>query len=603
MSSAPNYSIPKSIAILPFVDMSIGRENEFFGDGISEEIINALTKIEGLKVTARTSSFAFKNKNIDIRQIGNQLGVKTILEGSIRIANNRVRITAQLINVEDGFHFWSETFDRQLEDFLDVQEEISLLIADKLRENYGHFDLQDSLFTKPEINPEVYKRFLEGRYHIRKFNVADIQKGTAILSEVIEQAPDFPLPYLSIYLGYSFLGAIGLIPAEKAFREGKFYLNKAIELDPKLPECQYHLASASFWEKWDIDSSYQHLSKAIELQPSYADAYNSLARVMATEGKLDAASKYIEIAIQLDPFSAESHYWKGCIFYLQEKYNTAIQSFEKSLFIDAQFLFSEIFLAACYLRTGHLKKALAKYLSLPPAGEADLSKLGGSTLAYAMMGDKQQTENGIHQLQEKLDSDVHGRALFFLIMVHTTLGNHDKALAYIRDGITHRFPMMLMLNVEPFLKPLRHIDRFQALMSQIFGKTLHNTPLKKKYGKSSLKEEQIVLFNNRLEKIMASQKPYLDPGLNLRQLAQMIDIHPNQLSQLLNEQMGQNFSSFVNGFRLEHFKIKAKDPSLRHLTLLGLALECGFSSKTVFNTYFKKKMGITPSQYWKQIAP
>ncbi|MCB0669824.1 MAG: AraC family transcriptional regulator, partial [Saprospiraceae bacterium] len=145
--------------------MSADPDNEYFSDGITEEIINALTTIRGLKVIARTSSFAFKNRNIDVRTIGNQLGVTMVLEGSVRKAKNRVRITAQLVSTSDGSHFWSRNFDRDLEDIFSLQDEVSLLIADQIRENFGHFEIQDHLVEAPTKNMEAYQLYLKGRYH------------------------------------------------------------------------------------------------------------------------------------------------------------------------------------------------------------------------------------------------------------------------------------------------------------------------------------------------------------------------------------------------------------------------------------------------------
>lgn len=173
----------KSIAVLPFLNMSPNHEAEYFSDGITEEIINALTKIMGLKVTSRTSSFYFKNKNIPISKIGHELKVSTILEGSIRLSRDKVRITAQLIDVVDDFHFWSETFDRSVEDIFVVQDEISLLIADKLREHLGHFEMGNNLIDIPDIPVTVYQLFLKGRYHLMKLTKEGTETAIAIFSE------------------------------------------------------------------------------------------------------------------------------------------------------------------------------------------------------------------------------------------------------------------------------------------------------------------------------------------------------------------------------------------------------------------------------------
>ncbi|MGB0391582.1 MAG: adenylate cyclase, partial [Salibacteraceae bacterium] len=184
----------KSIAVLPFINLSTDADNEYFSDGITEEIINALTTIKGLKVIARTSSFVFKNKNVDVREIGNQLGVKTVLEGSVRKANKKVRITAQLIDVEDGSHIWSKNFDRELQDIFELQDEISLLIADQLRENFGHFELEEHLVEAPTNNIEAYNFYLKGRHHHLKWNANDLLLGVEFYKESIQLDPDFALP-------------------------------------------------------------------------------------------------------------------------------------------------------------------------------------------------------------------------------------------------------------------------------------------------------------------------------------------------------------------------------------------------------------------------
>ena len=269
----------KSIAILPFVDMSQQSENEYFGDGITEEIINAMTRVEGLQVTARTSSFAFKNKNMDVREIGAQLGVASILEGSIRMAKDKVRITAQLINVADGFHYWSETFDRSMEDIFAVQDEISLLMTDKLRENFGHFEIEDHLLESFEIPVDIYKSYLKARFLVRQLNKPDGDEALAILKKVIEREPNFPLAYLEIHAVYTFFGLMGLMAAEEAFAKAKQYLNQAIELDENLPECQFQLAQIHLWQKLDLERACQLLIKALQQRPSYADAHQLLALI------------------------------------------------------------------------------------------------------------------------------------------------------------------------------------------------------------------------------------------------------------------------------------------------------------------------------------
>ena len=177
--------INKTIAVLPFVNTSTSSENEYFSDGITEEIINALSKIKSLKVTSRTSSFFFKNKNVPIKQIGKELNVAAILEGSVRLSGNTIRITAQLIQAEEDFHFWSETWDRKLENIFEIQDEISLLIAEKLREQFGHFEIQDHLVGKQTDNIEAYEYSLKAKFHFNKWNPEDIRIAISLYDKAL----------------------------------------------------------------------------------------------------------------------------------------------------------------------------------------------------------------------------------------------------------------------------------------------------------------------------------------------------------------------------------------------------------------------------------
>ena len=210
--------------------MSNDIDNEYFSDGITEEIINALSNIKALKVIARTSSFAFKGKQVDVREVGKELNVSTILEGSVRKANNRVRISAQLIDTSDGAHYWSKNFDRELDDIFKLQDEISLLIADKIRENFGHFNVDDSLVTHHNISTESYHNYLRAKKLISRFNKVDVFKGISILKEIIEQHPTFALAHVNIHYAYNILAAGGLMPVKEAFEIGGHYLETAHNL-------------------------------------------------------------------------------------------------------------------------------------------------------------------------------------------------------------------------------------------------------------------------------------------------------------------------------------------------------------------------------------
>lgn len=590
---------PNSIAILPFVNMSSSEEHEYFSDGMTEEIINALTKIEGLRVTSRTSSFHFKGKNIPIRQIGKELNVGTILEGSIRLSGDKMRLTAQLIDVENDMHFFSEVFDRPVHDVFAVQDEVSLLIADKLREHFGHFDISQSLVSHPDVPVNAYIDYMRARYHLLRMNQPDIKKGMAILEEVISKAPDFPMAHLGMHLAYTLIATIGFAPAHESFEAGKVYLDKAIALNPDLSECQLQLSYRAFLQEWDFPTAYRHLNACREISP-IVEFYQSMAAIVVAEGNFKAANNYIDTAVQIDPLSHINCHLKGFILYAQEKYDDAMFWFRKSIELNPQFMASTLYLGLSLLASGRLEEGLTYFQQLPDTPD-DMMKPGGMTLAHIMLGHQEAAASGMEQLQAALGSNLTERTLNFLLLCQAQLGRTEEMIKTFEESIVLRMPMLMYLFVEPLMKPMREVPRFQQLMQTVFGERSTIDRSKRKYKQKLFSPVQLKQNVQALNQLMSEQQPYLDPELSLRRLAEMLDLPSNHLSQLLNEGFDKNFSAFVNEYRLEAFKQKAADPRNQQFTILALAYDSGFNSKTVFNTFFKKQLGKTPTAYWKEV--
>ncbi|MDG1332320.1 MAG: helix-turn-helix domain-containing protein [Crocinitomicaceae bacterium] len=598
MSSTTN----KSIAVLPFVNMSSSEEAEYFSDGITEEIINALAKIQELRVTSRTSSFSFKGTKSTISEIGKQLNVSIILEGSVRLSGTSARITAQLIEVESDFHFWSETFDRDLKNVFAVQDEISLIIADKLRENIGHFELKDHLVDSYNVPFEIYKEYLKARFYLMKLDYSNTLKAISIFEDVIAKSPDFPLPYLDINQAYTYMATMGIIPTFEGFMKAQPFLEKAIQLGENLPETQLNLAWISCWQHWDLKQAYVHLNNALSMRPT-DEMYITMANFLTLEGKLDVAMKYLEKALEIAPFSSVNVSYKGFLLYMMEQYDKAIPYYKRSLDLQADLPFPVVDLGACYLLSGRQEEGLAYFNALPEDDSGFLAKLGGTTISHAMVGNEIEAKEGISQLESYLETPSAGNAMNFLILCHVQLNNLETALDYLKKAIESRFPLVLLLTTDPLAKPLRDRPGFQKLISGILGDSSEasSTESERKYKKSLFTNEELLRYKKRLKDLMENDKLYLDPGLTLRSLAEYMNLPPNHMSQLLNEGFDQNFSYYINTYRLEDFKLKLMTGAAHQLTLLALAYDSGFNSKTVFNTFFKKKMGTTPKAYWNQL--
>ncbi len=592
-----------SIAILPFINRSFSSENDYLGDGIAEGIINALSQVEGLKVVARTSSFAYKNKQVDIREIGEKLGVSCVLEGSIRMSRNSVRVIAQLVNVKDGFHIWSDTFDCSLADVDVLQDDISRLISDKLQENLGHIKVDEKIGLKPRLGMSAYQGYLKARHSIQKMNKKSIEYGISILERVIEMQPGFSLPYLELHYAYSSLSSIGVMTAKEAENKSEAYLETALKLDPELPECQNQLARVSLWKLWDLNSVYRHLNKAIKQRPGYADAYQTLCLALLLERKVNAAMNAVNKALELDPLSAHNHYMKAYVLFVQENYDHAIVQAEESLMIEPNYLYAHLMIVRSLVMSGNEKEGMIRMKQIAMVIENEDVILGMMTWIQLKQGFRQTAQEGIVQLEAKLDMEPRSEVLFFLMLIYAEAGELDKAMDLIRFGQASKSSAVLLFYAEPVLKPYHGQPAFQELLDEILKKPAQYEASTAKYRKSSLREEDIDLYYEKLQQLMMTEKPFLDRQLTLRLLAQKIDIHPNHLSQLLNDRIGCNFAEYVNAYRLRSFKKKAEDPANQQLTLLALAFESGFNSKTVFNTYFKRTTGQTPSEYWREVKP
>jgi TolB-like protein/AraC-like DNA-binding protein/Tfp pilus assembly protein PilF len=589
----------KSIAVLPFVNMSNNIETEYFCDGLTEEIINALAKIKELLVTSRTSSFYFKNKKVTTQEIREKLGVSTFIEGSVRLSGNHTRITIQMIDTNDDFHFWSETFDRKLEHVFEIQDEISLFIAERLREHIGHIEIEDKLVAPLSVSLVNYREYLKGRYYLMKLDYESTLKAISIFENIIKKEPNFPNTYLDINQGYTFMGSMGLLPAFKSFQKAQPYLQKALEIDPNSSRSQLNMSWIACWQNWDLKKAYLYANKALEIQPA-DDIYLTISNYLTIEGKYTSAQNYINKALELDPFSAINHHYKGYLYYLQQDYKQALPYLQKALELNTSLPFSQIFIGKSLLMNHKPKAALEYFKSLKGVSIKDLTHLGGEAMCYAVLGDVYNYSIKLKELETHLNSEVMDKALMFLILVNVLLGNYEKAIGYVEEAFHNRLPIILLLNTEPILKPIRNHTRFKKVMIKAISDNNNYTP-KKRYKQSLLKKDEISKYVKVLEKLMMDSKLYLNPDLSLKDLALQLELPANYVSQLLNQGFRKNFSEYINTFRLNEFKDRVVLEANKGLTIMAIAYDSGFNSKTVFNTFFKKNEGITPNTFLKSI--
>ena len=586
----------QSIVVLPFVNMSADPENEYFSDGITEEIINALTKIQGLKVIARTSAFAFKNKNMDVREIGRQLGVLTVLEGSIRKVRNRVRITAQLINASDGIHFWSKNFDRELDDIFALQDEISLLIADQIRENFGHFNVQEHLVDEQTNSMQAYELFLKGRFHQLQWDPASIRRAIECYEESVLHDPTFARSYYGLVQCYGLLAAWGYMPTEEGFGKAITNFLKARDLDTQSPEYSMCLVGRTFWQEWNFKATYEQLVEALETHPHHSDTLEAMTELMLAHGYFGRAEKHIRKALEVDPLSPNHHYTLGNIFYLQKKFDIALDHVEKALTFRPEFPLAEALKAMCLIWLNRRKEFRAFV-----AGMKEIKLL---SMLFEIINGGEKTLPEERRKSWANVADAKNQLVPYELFILANSNHKEQALDLLEKYILQKRGQIINFRVEPFLEELRQFDKFHRL--HLSNLQLPEQEEESAKPASAEPKSDAMELEAQKEKLLAcieGEKPYLDPQLSLSSLAQAIDLHPNQLSLLINDAIGMNFNEFINSYRLEAFKQKALDPANSHLTLLGLAYESGFNSKTVFNAFFKKWEGVTPRAWAKAAKP
>jgi len=587
----------KSIAVLPFVNMSNDINNEYFCDGLTEEIINALAKIKQLSVTSRTSSFYFKNKTVTVEQIREKLNVATFIEGSVRTSKRKMRITVQMIDTLEDFHFWSEVFDRNPEDVFEIQEEISHFIAEKLREHIGHLEIEDKLIERYEVPVPVYREYLKGRYYLMKLDYDSSLKAIEIFKSIIERSPNFVNPYLDINQAYTFMGTMGLLPAFEAFKKAQSFFEKARSLSPNSSRVQLNLAWIECWQNWNLKKAYEHANKALETQPT-DEIYLTISNLLTVEGKLGPAQNYIDKALELDPFSSINHHYKGFLYYLQEDYDKAKRYLEKALELNPNLPFPPIYIGNSLLLSGKPIEALSYFNTLSGISIKDLTKLGGKTMCYAVLGERTKCDDGIKELESYLTSDLVEKALIFLILVYALLENEDKVLEYVKEAFNNHLPLVLLLNPSPVLKSFKNNQHYKGIMLRAIPDNV-NYKQKKKYKQALLDTNEVTKYSKELKQIMMDYKLYLNPDLSLKDLASYLDLPANYVSQLLNLGFQKNFSEYINTFRINEFKERILLEENKGLTIMAIAYDSGFNSKTVFNTFFKKIEGVTPNAYLK----
>jgi len=444
------------VAVLPFVNLSDSREDEYFSDGVTEDIIAALSKLGGLKVISRTSVMQYKGTKKTMRVIGEELGVPAALEGSVRRSGDHVKVVAQLIDVSTDEPLWTETYDKELTEAIAIQGDIARNIAVALKGQLTD-DERGRVESSATSNYEAYNLYLLGRFHWNRRKGEDMLKAIGYFEEAIGLDSGYALAYSGVADSYSLLPWYGAWSPAAAAPPARRAARKALELDPALGEAHASMAAVQWWFDWDWKGAEASLREAIRLSPNYATAYQWLGHYLAERGRVKEGRTLIQRAIELDPLSPIINVNYGDLMYYDRDYDGAIAQYRRSLEIAPGFTLANEEMGLAFLKKGMYAEAIAE---LRVAGTPEI------TAAYHALGRTAEADSVIAVIRD--DVRRSGRNPMDLVAAYTGIGDLDAAFRYLDQAVAERRPDVAeQIIVDPYYDPLRADPRINKVFSEL----------------------------------------------------------------------------------------------------------------------------------------
>jgi serine/threonine-protein kinase len=457
-------AVTRSIAVLPFVNASPDPENEYLSDGITDELIDALAKIAGLRVSSRTSVFALKGKPLDVRAVGALLGASVVLEGTVRKAGDRLRITAQLTSTDDGRLLWSQRYDRKLVDVFSVQDELAETIVSTLRATM-FAELSEHVPRRYTENIQAYGLYLKGRYAWNKRSQEGVAEAIYYFEQAIAEDPKYAPAYAGLADSYALDVDYRAIPVKDVFARAKEYAQKALALDESVPTAHASLAWTLFIYDWDWEGAEREFRRAIELNPRYASAHQWFAFLLASRGEHDAALLEGHTALELDPASVSIRRGVGWLYYYARRYDQARDHLTRAIEMNPMAVESHRMLAHTLALQGDhagAERVLRETLKLAGAGSYTKAALGW---VLGLAGRRAEAEALLRELESTAQSSYVSPVPFSII--HIGLGNVSRALDWAEHAYDERRGWLAYFKVNPMLDPLRSHPRFAALLQRM----------------------------------------------------------------------------------------------------------------------------------------
>jgi adenylate cyclase len=462
---APGGTAP-SVAVLPFTNMSPLADNEYFSDGVTEEILTLLTRIEGLKVISRTSIMQYKGTVKPMRQIGEELGVATILEGSVRHAGQRVRITAQLIDADTDEHLWADRYDRDLEDIFEIQTDVAERIVEALRLKLTSRE-RSRLSEKPTEDVEAYQWYLKGRHFLSRRTEATLRQAIDRFRKAVTADPGFAQAWVGLADGLTLRTHYSSTPVSEVVGEARAAAEKALALDPRMGEAHVSLGLLAMTE-WKWDEADRHYQRGLELSPGYVTGYHWYGNLLQTTGRMEEAIVTLRRALEMDPLSLPVQMALGVSLNFAGQDDEALEIYRKSIELDPAFALAHNNMAAIHMAKGRIGDALA---SLGELSRLDPDRLPPDLLeeiraGYAADGERGFWEASLKGLGSRIDRLGAG-TLFDMAQACAQLGRPDEAFDLLSRVVAERDPNAPQLVLDPALAPLRSDPRFEDLKREL----------------------------------------------------------------------------------------------------------------------------------------
>ena len=451
-----------SIAVLPFTNLTADPDNEYISDGLAEGLVQALSRFENLKVAARTSTYSFKGKEVNVRQIGNTLHVGAVLEGSVRKSKDRIRITVQLVSATDGYQLWSERFDRDVCDLLEVQNEITHALVAVLQVKLSGRE-QTTVFKKHKQNAKAHELYLKGSFHANRLTSEDFRTGVELLNKAIAEDPDYALAYAGLAEAYYLASGVHLRPAE-ALMQVKAAAGKALILDEDLAEAHTLVAVVAAYGDRKPEEAELRFKRALELAPSSALAHQWYGRFLMSQGRLAAAIGEFARARELDPLSARLRALTSITYFFARQPHKALREARKAISIDQNSWFGYWSAALAHEQLGQLLEALKE---LETAKERDDSPWISAVWArvYAKLGRSEIAEAVLAEASERVET--HWVAPYLIATVHFALDDKERGFEWLEKAFAHYDETLNFMTVDPILDPYRSDPRFMDLLRRV----------------------------------------------------------------------------------------------------------------------------------------